>query len=601
MKTKILFLLISLVFLNQQIFAAEFNASVSKNPVSSGETFQVTFSADGTPENFDPPGFKGFDVLSGPNQSQSMQIVNGSMSRSVSYSYYLKAGKPGNYTIGSASAKVDGKNVKTDPISLRVVPMSERQRAEAERAKSQEEKAYKMISDNLWISVSASKKNVYVGEQLTVTYKLYKHPELPITDIQFHKQPELNGFWTKDIRDIQQLDWDTESRNGVRYQTAILKQVVLLPQIAGNLKIDPMELKTVVRLRVQGKRRRSFFDDPFFGNTKDFPYTVKSNSTSINVKSLPEGAPASFNGAVGDLNMEAWLDKTVTKTNEPVTLKIKVSGRGNLELLEAPPLDLPSDLEAYDPRVTDNITTGSSGFSGSRIFEYLLIPRHAGSFEIPPVEFSYFDLGSDQYKTIKSDEFQIEVQKGEGGPSMVTGVEKEELQYLAKDIRFIKSPPKKMRKSGSAFFGSAGFVVLGIMPLLMFIGLIFYRRKKLELQENQALMKNRRAHKIARKRLSEAKKFMGNSEEEKFYEEVSRALWGFISDKLNIPTSDLTKDKARESLNARKVPDEQIDKILGLIDHCEFARYAPAQVSEGMEKYYTEAEKIITVVEDKLR
>ena len=458
-----------------------------------------------------------------------------------------------------------------------------------------------MISDNLWISVSASKKNAFVGEQLIATYKLYKHPELPIADIQFHKQPELNGFWTKDIRDIQQLEWDTETRNGVRYQTAILKQAVLLPQIEGNLKIDPMELKTVARLRVQSNRRRSFFDDPFFGNTKDFPYTVKSNSITINVKSLPDGAPASFNGAVGDMKMEAWLDKTITTTNEPVTLKIKVSGNGNLELLEAPPLDLPSDLEAYDPRVTDNISTNSSGFSGSRIFEYLLIPRHAGTFEIPPVEFSYFDPVSNKYNTITSEEFQIEVQKGEGGQGMVTGVEKEELQYLGKDIRFIKSPPEKLRKSGSAFFGSAGFAVLGLMPLLMFIGLIFYRRKRLEMQENQALLKNRRAHKIARKRLSEAKKFMSNSEEEKFYEEVSRALWGFIGDKLNIPTSDLTKDKARESLNVKKVPDEQIDNMLSLIDRCEFARYAPAQVTDGMDKIYNEAEKIITVVEDKLR
>jgi hypothetical protein len=580
-------------------------ASISKNPVSEGERFQVTFTLNAEGQNFKPPDFKGFSVIMGPSQSTSMQIINGKVSQSVSFTYILEAGNMGKYTIGSASIVSNGQKIVSNTIDVTVVKGAAPH--QSQQQKSEDQQAQEIIEPNLYITLSVSKSSVYLGEQVIATYKLFKHPELQLVKIDLPKMPAFNGFWAQDIEDIKQLDYSSEMINGVRFQTAILKKVILLPQQSGNLTVDPIELNTTVRLRVQQKQRsRGFFDDffsdPFFGSYKDFNYSLRSRTAKLSVKALPDNAPVDFKGAVGEMQLKGWLDRTKTKTNEPVALKIQLSGKGNLKLVEPFSLNLPTDIESYEPKVADNLTLSASGYSGNKIFEYLLIPRHAGKFEIEPVIFSYFDLGRHKYVTLTTDKFILDVEKGEGSESqIVSGVAKEEIQYLGKDIRFIKDPPTSFKQRGSRFYLSTLFFIFGTAPLFLFIAFIIIRKKQIKLNSNQLLLRNRQANKVAKKHLSLAKSYLTNSEKDKFYEELTRALWGYLSDKLSIPLAELTKDTAASVLEKLNVPQESTQKYLSVINDCEFARFAPVEQFDSLDISYKVAEKVIIEMEGNLR
>jgi hypothetical protein len=612
---KLVLLILVFVFISfgfMDAMAQKFHASVSRNPVSEGQTFQVTFSLeDASGKGFQAPGFKGFTVLTGPSTSQSTRIINGNMSSSVSYTYLLKADNIGQFTIGSASITVDGKKLRTDPIQVQVVKASARQSQQSssqDDAKSLEEQAYDIISDNAFVRLSVSKSTVSENEQFVATYKLYIDPELNLVDLSAPKMPTFNGFWTTEL-DIGQVSFRSETYNGKAYKVADLKKVILLPQQTGQLKIEPMEVELIVRLRVQSqsRSRQGFFDDPFFGdpfgrNFRDFPYTAKTNSPTINVKSLPSDAPAEFQGAVGDFTMKAWMDKQNTKTNDPVTLKVQINGKGNLKLIQPLPLNLPQDIENYEPKINDNISTTTSGMSGSRTFEYLLLPRNPGTYKIDPVRFAYFDINSGQYKVLSSDEFELNVEKGSGSASspVITGVRKEDVQLLGKDIRFIKSAPEDFKRSGDKFFGSTWFYILNISPALLFVFLYAYRRKQEKESGNLALMKQKKANRLAKKRLSSAKNFM-NKDENKFYEETSKALWGYVSDKLSIPYSDLTSEKAEEKLRQANVPEGILKKLTETIDYCESARFAPASEKISQQDLYNNAASVITDMEGSIK
>lgn len=590
---------------------AKFYAATDRNPVTEGERLRVNFILEnGNGSNFQAPSFSGFKVLSGPNTSMSTQIVNGRMSQSRTYSYILEATKIGTYEIGSATIKVGGKTLRSNPIKINVVEPSEREKArrqaEKERQENLSDQAQRIIRENLFIRLSTNKSTVAEGEQITATYKIYYNPNLNIRPTNYD-MPSFSGFWAQDF-DISESAPSREVIDNTMFYVQTVKKVVLVPLRSGKLTVEPMKMDCVVRLQVQGgSRRRSmwddFFDDPFFGGRyQDFEYTASSETSTINVKPLPSPTPENFSGAVGDLQMDAWLDKIETTTNDAVTLKVKIAGRGNLNLLEAPKVNFPPDFDVYDPQIVDNISVTAAGISGERVFEYVIIPKNAGNFKIDPVEFVYYDLEKGKYQTIKSQEFELKVGKGKGGSSQsVTGVSKSNVEYLGKDIRFIKTKADLSKKRGE-FLGSAGFIVLSVLPGALFVLFIVFKRKIEERRSDIAGMKNRRATKLAKKRLETAKKIMDSgSGGDKFYEEVSKALWGYLSDKLTIPNSDLTKDNSYSALTSRNVSSETADSYLALIDNCELARFSPSGEAGDMRKTYEQATEKIAKVEEELK
>ncbi len=604
MKKLVLFLV--LISFSSSFADVSFVASVNKNPVTVGERIQVVFALNNASgSGFKGPTFKGFSALSGPSQSQSTQWINGQTSSSQSFIYLIQADNEGKFTIEPASITVNGKRLTSNSITITVQKGSAKPPQKTNDEKNLSSQADDIIRKNLFIRVEVSKKDVYQGEQLVATYKLYIHPDLNIASMSPPKMPSFNGFWMQDL-DIKELKFTRQVLDGVAYKAADLKKVVLIPQQTGNLAIDPMEIDFVVRLQVQGQRQsRDMFDDffnDFRGNYKDFPFTAKSRNASLNVKALPTGAPAEFRGGVGNMQMKAWLDKKVTKANEAVTLKVQVSGSGNLKLVEPFALNLPPDIDSYEPKTVDNISVSASGVSGSKTFEYYLIPRNPGEYKIDPVKFAYFDLSSKKYVTLSSEPFILKVEKGSGtASSVVSGVNKEDVKYIGKDIRFIKTRSSGFSREGFTFFGSAPFYLWSLLPMFIFILFFLYKKRDEKLSGNVALLKNKKANSVAKKRLTRAKKYLEAKDEVKFYEEISKALWGYTSDKLGLPVSELTKDTAKTALIKRNVSDEDINSLMTTLDYSEFARFAPSDEKLELNLVYSNAASIIASMEGILK
>jgi len=340
----------------------------------------------------------------GPSTSQSTQIINGAMSQQVSYSYVLQSNKKGTFTIGPATITVNGNPIQSNSLTINVLEPSQAEKQQKEQAKQQEktlsQQAQDVIADNLFVTLSVNKNNVYVGEQIIATYKIYVHPELNVQNLTPKKEPAFNGFWTQQI-DLGNVQWQNENYKGKTFRSAIIKKVILLPQQSGKLEIEPYLFDCIARLRVQGQQQRrrhsifdDFFDDPFFsgGSYRDFSYVASSSREFINVKALPKPQPLDFNGGVGKITLDAWVDKPKIKAGEPISLKVKIGGSGNLKLIEPMELKFPPDFEIYDPKIADNVLVSGNGISGHKVFEYLLIPKHEGEYKIEPVRFSYFDL-----------------------------------------------------------------------------------------------------------------------------------------------------------------------------------------------------------------
>jgi len=592
----------------------EFIASVDRNPVHVGERLTVTFSVNGEGSNFKGPSFKGFTVLSGPMQSQSVQIINQKMTRSLSFSYILTADKKGKFTIEPATITSGPYSLKSNSLTIEVLAESEAQKQrreqEQERQKTINEQAQDILKKNIFLRAEVSKRKVYQGEQLIATYKLYIHPQLNPLQRNPKKIPSFDGFWTQDLN-VEKLSWKRELVNGVNYNVADIKQVVLFPQRSGNLKIDPYEFEFIVRLKVEGgSRRRSnsifddFFNDSFFNdNYQDFNYIAKSDPIIISVDPLPIDAPESFGGAVGNMRMNVELDKNKTETGEPITLKLNISGSGNLKLLESPKINFPPGFEIYDPKISDNTNVSASGISGNISYEYIIIPRNAGEFKIEPIEFSYFNLSKDEYVTLSSPQLNITVDKGAipASNGVVSGIRKEEVELIGKDIRFIKLNVDDLERYPSRFFKSTYFWLWLILPFILLALLLWYKRKRLTEAQDMLQFRTKKATKLSRKRLALANKLMKQNQNDKFYEEINKALWGYIGDKLIISTSDLTKDNVRNILTNKNVTEGTIDKFLSTLDDAEFARYAPSASNKKNEDIYKEAVEIISQLEGEIK
>ncbi len=593
----------------------KFTASGPKQ-IGNGEQFQVTYTLNTNGSGLVSPSFPDFDLLGGPSQSTNMSIVNGAMSQSVSFTYYLRAKKEGTFTIKPAKIKVNGVEIESNNLTITVTkadPAAAQRRQQQQRQQmfdpfadpfgfpednsaNQPQEKIKANGQDIFVRVNVDKRKVYQGEPIIATLKIYSRVDLVgFQDIKF---PAFTGFWNEEIQSNSQIDLKPEVIDGVQYQVGTFKQMVLTPQKSGSISIDPFEVDAVVRQRAQ-RRGRSLFDQ-FFGSYENVAVKLKSQAMKIEVLPYPGTKPADFSGISGKLKMAVSLDKTTTKSNEAVNLKLTIGGSGNLKLLEAPALSFPPDIEAYDPKTNDKISVNQAGISGSRTFEYLLIPRYAGDFKLGPFSISYFDLEKKAYVTLTQPEISLHVDKGEGqaeGPAVSGTTNKEDLKIIGQDIRFIKTNQPTFKQHGEYFFGSPLHLLGLLLPAALFVLFFIWlniRRKK---NADQGYVKNSRATKLAKKRLAKAEKLLKQNNTAAFYEEIARGLWGYVGDKLLIEVSSLTKDNVKDKLLQRGTSEALIDRFLKVLNDAEFARYAPSAAGISPEQVLNESVKIIVDLE----
>lgn len=589
----------------------------AKKQVMVGERFQVVFSANADGRNFTAPSFEGFTVVGGPftSTSSSIQMVNGSVTRTTtnSYTFALQAYKEGTFRVGSASLNVKGTKITSEPFDIKVVPDDGSHAAPSGGgASSGQSQAQQNTNDpqvsgkDLFLRVVPSKKSAYVGEQVVLTYKLYT--KVPVSSLSVVKAPSYAGFWTKDISDNTggTLRQSSEYINGIEYTSAEIQKVVVAPQRAGKLTLDPMVIECIAQIRRENNRQRSmdpfeeFFNDPFFNrNITNVKKELTSNSFVLEVKSLPEAnKPASFAGAVGNYNFKSDIDMTELKTNEAFTLTYTVNGTGNIELLQMPEPVFPPDFEVYDPKITTSTDVTANGLSGTKKAEYLVIPRRAGSFTVPAVEFSFFNPSNGAYQTLSSKPYEIQVEKGrddEGGGIYASN--QEDIKYLGNDIRHIMTGDPHLRPQRSAFFGSSAYYVALLVLLLAFILLLILLKNREKMEKDTAATRNRKADKVARGRLKRAAQFLKEKDQDKFYVEMSQALWGYIADKLGIERSKLSMDTVSETMKEKSVPDELTQQFVDTLNSCEFARFAPGSAEEKMDDLYQRGIEVISKAE----
>ncbi|MFY0252978.1 BatD family protein [Chitinophaga sp. 30R24] len=613
-----------------------FTTTVSNNAVSQDEPFQIQFMLENgvNVTSFTPPSFKDFEVLQGPSQMQGQSIFNGKRSEYVALSYLLQPKRVGSFTIAPAQARVNGNIVKSNPVLIEVRKGSSQQQQAPSSASGfpprhgqggedlpegvlkKGEDVSEKLKKNIFLKVEVDKTSLYEGEQLTATYKLFTR--LP-TNSSVTKVPAFKGFSSKDI-ELPNPPQATEERlNGIPYKVFTIRKTLLFPLQSGSLDLDPVEVDNQVRLvkmvsNKRGNRGRDpfedFFNDPAFKDPffddffnrpeleyEDVPYKIQSASVKINVKPVPtDGRPASYNGAVGHFNMTATVDKTRLTTDDALTLKVTISGQGNVNLLNTPKLDIPSGFEQFDPKVTDNIEKNSNPLSGSRTFEYTLMPKEAGDHIIPAVEFSYFDPTTNAYKTLHAEAFNIHIDQGKHVKE-----DKQDFGVAKNELVKNDSGLLKWTRNHHWFILSPWFYILLLLPALIVVALLFYKHRKDYNTTNAAMLKHRYANKVALKRLELAARYLKEGKDKAFYEETSRAVWGYLSSKLKIPMADLSKQLVQDKLSAKQINGNNTHELFNLIDNCEVALYAPRQDNLKMQGTYEQAVSIISNLENALK
>ncbi|MCG8409779.1 MAG: BatD family protein [Bacteroidales bacterium] len=576
--------------------------------VEVGQQFRLLYTVNARAYDFSAQAVNGINVLAGPSTSQSsnISIINGKVSQNVEYTftYVVQATKKGNYKIPPAEVKVDGKVYKSNAIQVEAIKGNVSKQGHsvnngARIQQSQDNINQTTSKKDAFLRIIVDKKNVHREEGVVITIKLYKR--LPIIDFSDIKWPMFDGFVKENVYSPNVINWVRENVNGRIYETGVLSKYILFPQKTGSITIDPAELEFIYQKQSRG-RGRSLFDD-FFGSIERAKARIKSNSVKINVKPLPANKPSDYSGAVGKFKLTTSIDNKSVKTNDAINLKVRISGNGNLKYINPLNIDFPSDFDVYDPKIADNIKYSEKGSIGSKSFEYLIIPRHAGNFTIPAFNFTYFDTSVDKYKTEKGGPFTIKVSKSDGDTTVTvsSAFTKEDVKFFGKDIRFIHNKKIKLQPINSFVFGSVSFYFAYIVLLLLFVAVFVIRRKKIKTNANIVLAKNKKANKFARKRLNKASGFMKQDQHEAFYEELVKAMWGYISDKLGISLADLSKDNARNEMLAKNVDQEYIDQILSIIDRCEYARYAPVTEETRMDNLYNDAIKVISKLQQKLK
>lgn len=578
-----------------------FTAS-APDAVAVGDQFRLSYTIT-TQEvrDFRVPSIKGFEVLMGPSRStqSSVQIINGktTSTQSITFTYILMAKTEGEYTIPGATITADGNQMVSNSVKIKVLPADKSSQGGQQRGRT----GSATISGNdLFITGTINKTTVYEQEAILLTYKIYTQVDLRGFDNV--KLPDFKGFHSQEVELPANRRWGLEHYKGRNYQTTIFRQFVLFPQQSGKLTIDAARFDASIAVATQVDP----FDFDSFFNGGGGSYMVKKSlftpKLTIDVKALPD-KPADFSGGVGDLNISSSINSTSVKTNDAVTVKLVISGTGNLKLLSNPEVKFPEDFEIYDPKSENNFRLTSDGLSGNKVIEYLAIPRNPGDYKIPPVSFTYFDVKSKSYKTLTTEGYDLHVEKGEGNATQTIAnfTNKEELKVLNEDIRFIKQNEVKLTPRGSFFFGTPGYWLFYLIPALVFIVFFVIYRKQIAANANVAKVRTRKANKVAVKRLKLAGKLLTDNKKDAFYDEVLKALWGYVSDKLSIPMSRLSKDNIEEELRNYGVDDALIAEFLKVLDNCEFARFAPADANQGMDKIYAEALDIISKMEGSIK
>lgn len=563
-----------------------FTASVNKNHVGKNEEFTLQFTVNAMGRNFQAPDLSDFYVLRGPSRSQSTQIINFERSEEMSISYVLRAKTTGMLSIGAGTIEVGGTEYRSQPLAIQVSEESPR--------KNDPNDPYAIAARSAFIKAITSKSTVYQGEPFVASQKLYYNTQIgQFTPL---KEPDFTGFYKAPVA-IKTIKEDVETYKGERYKAGIINQTVLIPQRSGKLELGEFEVR--IPTGIPTNRR------DFFGRT--MLQTVNQTSIdkfpTITVKPLPEkGKPSNFDGAVGDYSLDVSLSREELTANESVTLTIKISGSGNIKLVDIEKPEIPSAFEAYDPKYSENITVNGSGMRGSKTYEYLLIPRYGGTYKIPEIKFSYFDPRKERYETLTAPEREITVTGGTPMPGNNGGVassEKEDVNFIGKDILFIKTKNSGFRKKGESFITSTGFyAALGTIAAT-FVGMLgfflFTSNRKVDMRQTKSL----KASKMARKHLSQAKKEMDAGNSEAFYLELSSALWGYFSDKFSIPQSKLTKELIYETLMDKGIDKSTADHVNDIMNRAEMARFTAAS-NTTPNKDYEETALLITKIDSQV-
>ena len=603
---KLIIILIALIAYSTQAFADKVSFTASApDAVVVGDQFRLSYTVTTQKvKDFRAPSIKGFDVLMGPSRSQqsSTQIVNGNVTStsSITFTYILMANTAGEYTIGGASIVADGNQMVSNSVKIKVLPQDQNSNGGQGGSSAHSSSGTSVSDQDLFITATASKTNVFEQEAFVLTYKIYtRESNLQLNNA---KLPDFKGFHSQEIEMTTNARWTPEHYRGRNYYTTVYRQFVLFPQQSGKLYIDPAQFQMTIGKPVQS-------DDPFDAffnggsNVIEIKKSIATPKIAINVSPLPAGKPADFSGGVGEFTVSSSINSKELKTNDAITIKLVISGTGNLKLISNPEIKFPEDFEVYDPKVDNQVRLTREGLTGNRVIEYLAIPRHAGTYKIPGVSFSYFDIRSKSYKTLKTEEYVVNIEKGAVNADQVIAnfTNKEDLKVLGKDIRYIKQNEVTFQPKGSFFYGSMSYWLFYIIPALAFIIFFIIYRKQAAENANVAKVRTKKANKVATKRMKLAGKLLSENKKDAFYDEVLKALWGYISDKLNIPVSRLSKDNIEEKLRNHGVSEELIKDFLNALNDCEFARFAPGDENQAMDKVYSSSIEVISKMENSIK
>jgi len=586
LKGNILFTMVMLLFTGLHLHAQDdaeeitFTMALSKEELGLNERLRVDFTMNKDGDNFKPPQFNGFNVVMGPSQSISSSWVNGKRSFSKTYSYVLKPTARGSFTINQATIEIDGQTYKTTPKNVEVTAAVDKPNAE---------KTVDDVADeNLHLVAEVSKGNPYLNEAITVIYKLYVSPNISVTNYRALDNPTYNNFWSQDIP-VTKHTAQNGTYQGKPYRYVVLKRVVLYPQKAGRLDIEPLSLEIFVDVPTN---RRDFFGGRIYTSTSKI---VSAGSRTINVKALPEaGKPAGFSGAVGDFDFSVTTSKTQLNASESLQAIVEVSGKGNLKLFQLPEPELPSSLEVYDPEYEEDIKTYSSGMEGKVSNNYTIVPSFRGKYPIPSISFSFFNPSTEKYETLNSEEINIEVIEGPTSNSnsiSSPSANRQTVVPTGEQFHFINIKPNLSAIGVERFFGSKLFFILLLAPLLLIPIAIFAFKKREAIASDVVGNKIKRANRLARKYLSTAKKELGNKEA--FYVALEKGLHNYLKAKLHIETSEFSKDKITSILSEKNVDKENVDGFISLLTSCEMARYSPFS-NVQMQQDYEKASEVIS-------
>lgn len=588
----------------------EFKAS-APSVVATGEQFRLSYTVNKEGKNLQVPALEGFDLLMGPSlsQSSSFSMINGKTTQSVSftYTYVLEGTKEGTYQIPAAEITVDGKAYHSNPLRIEVVKGESHSAGGGQNSRAvQPDVAAAVNENNLFVKVEVNRRSLYIGQSLVATIKVYTKVDL--SNFGRSKFPSFDGFLTEEIPTPQRIELSRETYNGQIYNVGVIRKILLFPQHTGEVTIEPFELECIVRQRMAGAGR-DFFDD-FFGNYRDVRAVRRSKPVTVTVKELPQqGKPSAFSGIVGNVSLSTSLSADTVSANDALTYKVVLRGMGNLKLLRAPEIGFPLDFEVYDPKETRDLNVTENGMAGTVSFEYLAIPRYSGDYKIPALHFSYFDPQTNTYKMIVGKEYKVHVrkgaEKGEAGQysgSTVQSFKKKDVRMVGEDIRYLKTGDLNLRETGVRFFGTLAYGLALLIPFVLFVAGVWLNRRRIRANADIVRVKNKAAAKMARRRLKVAETAMKARNAEQFYDEMLKALWGYVSYKLNIDRAELTRDNISELLQRKAVAEERIKEFIGVLDACEYARYAPGSgTDQEMGKVYADGIEVIMKLDKAIR